>query len=204
MARFYTSDLHFSHANIIKFCDRPYFTDGEPDPHWMNTAIVDIINSTMTPDDDLWVLGDMFMGRTEMSIKIRERFNVRDVFLVPGNHDKPHPMHKKAEHWRRVFEDYGVTVVDHDMPLVIEREVVRVCHFPPSGDSRTEDRFTDWRPTIEDDEWLLCGHVHDSWRQRGRVVNVGLDAWGGCLLSDAEILDIIGAGPVDRDSLSWL
>ena len=25
--------------------------------------------------------------------------------------------------------------------------------------------------------WLLHGHVHERWRQQGRMVNVGVDVW---------------------------
>jgi calcineurin-like phosphoesterase family protein len=25
--------------------------------------------------------------------------------------------------------------------------------------------------------WLLHGHVHEKWRQQGRMVNVGVDVW---------------------------
>jgi hypothetical protein len=67
-------------------------------------------------------------------------------------------------------------------------EQVQVSHFPyaethPEQKRTGEldaptDKFTSWRPT-DDGSWLLCGHVHEKRRQRGRMINVGVDAWGG-------------------------
>ena len=59
---------------------------------------------------------------------------------------------------------------------------VKTCHFPYSGDhTGEEDRYTELRPA-DTGEILVHGHVHEAWRQRGRMTNVGLDAWGGEIL----------------------
>ena len=51
---------------------------------------------------------------------------------------------------------------------------VLLCHFPYYGDSHGKDRYTGNRP---DDEggWLICGHVHDAWKYRDRMINIGVD-----------------------------
>lgn len=87
-----------------------------------------------------------------------------------------------------------------------------VSHFPyadPSLGGKEDrhgevitDKFAPWRVTDEGG-WLLCGHAHDSWRQKGRMINVGVDAWGGRPVSEAEIVELIGAGPRDLGVLSW-
>ena len=71
------------------------------------------------------------------------------------------------------------------------------CHFPYRGDSHDHDRFVDDRPA-DRGRWLLHGHVHDRWLQRGRMINVGVDAWGYRPVSETELASIIDAGEIDR------
>ena len=53
MALWLTSDLHFGHENIIRYCDRPF-----ADVDAMNRALVDRWNEVVGDDDVVWVLGD--------------------------------------------------------------------------------------------------------------------------------------------------
>ena len=43
---YYTSDLHFDHTNIIKFCNRPWDTADE-----MNAALIKKWNNRVNDDD---------------------------------------------------------------------------------------------------------------------------------------------------------
>ena len=51
---FVTSDTHFSHVNIIKYCNRPYASVEE-----MNNALIDNWNSVVK-NDDLVILSFYF------------------------------------------------------------------------------------------------------------------------------------------------
>lgn len=53
MARYFTADLHLGHRNIIDYSGRP-FRDAEQ----MNGALVERWNTTVTPEDEVIVLGD--------------------------------------------------------------------------------------------------------------------------------------------------
>ena len=55
------------------------------------------------------------------------------------------------------------------------REVL-ICHLPYQGDSGETERYARFRPADEG-MWMLHGHVHERWRQQGRMVNVGVDVW---------------------------
>jgi len=50
---FFTSDTHFSHSNIIKFCDRPF-----SDVNEMNTALINNWNKVVPEDGIVFHLGD--------------------------------------------------------------------------------------------------------------------------------------------------
>jgi calcineurin-like phosphoesterase family protein len=79
---FFTADLHFGHANVIKHCSRPFANVVE-----MDDAILAAINMKVRPTDTLWVLGDFaFRGRDPKHY--REQINCQDVRLLLGNHDK--------------------------------------------------------------------------------------------------------------------
>lgn len=50
----WTSDLHLGHANIIRYCDRPF-----ADVREMNDELIRRWNETVSSDDEVWVLGDV-------------------------------------------------------------------------------------------------------------------------------------------------
>jgi len=71
-----------------------------------------------------------------------------------------------------------------EIALVLPGRIsVLAYHFPYRGDSHDHDRYREHRPADEG-AWLLHGHVHERWRQRGRMINVGVDAWGGYPVTD--------------------
>ena len=74
-----TSDWHFNHSNIIKYCNRPFKSVSE-----MNEYIVSEYNRLVQPGDIVYVLGDIGMGNLDEIIP-RLRGN---KILISGNHDK--------------------------------------------------------------------------------------------------------------------
>jgi len=171
----------------------------------MNTAMVTAINTNVALDDELWILGDLAMGNIDVTLPILKRFNAKRIVLVPGNHDKCHSMHSKSAYWIERYQQVGIDIAPEwwDMELS-DGTVVAYSHFPYSGESvegRT-DRFMQNRPTDEG-RWLLCGHVHTAWRQRGRQINVGIDAWGGQPVSEITIMEMVNSEPVDQEIYKW-
>lgn len=83
MSKIYvTSDTHFSHANIIKYCNRPYSSVEE-----MNNSLVENWNSAVNNNDLVIHLGDFAWGRTIQSIKQHlDKLNGNKI-LILGNHD---------------------------------------------------------------------------------------------------------------------
>jgi len=78
---FFTSDTHFWHSNIIKFCNRPF-----SDVREMNEVLISNWNSVVKVDDVVYHLGDFcFCGIKEATI-ILERLNGKIIF-IQGNHD---------------------------------------------------------------------------------------------------------------------
>jgi calcineurin-like phosphoesterase family protein len=201
MEHWLTADLHLGHANIIEYCDRPF---SEVDS--MNEAIVERWNETVAAEDRVLVLGDVAMGRIDDTLKIARRLNGVKVLLT-GNHDRCASfLHKNTAEWtRRYLEEGGFAEVHQGIMRVDLDErhrKVLSCHFPYHGDSTHELRYAAQRPP-DHGEWILHGHVHDTWRQAGRQINVGLDAWGGRLATADELVALIEAGPQDLPRIAW-
>jgi calcineurin-like phosphoesterase family protein len=76
---FITSDTHFGHANIIKYCNRPFNTIQE-----MDEKLIENWNSVVSQQDCVYVLGDFCFSRTP-----EQYFNKLNgqKFLIKGNHD---------------------------------------------------------------------------------------------------------------------
>ena len=54
---FFTSDTHFYHGNIIRFCNRPFKS-----VEMMNETIISNWNNTVGQDDIVFHLGDFCLG----------------------------------------------------------------------------------------------------------------------------------------------
>ncbi len=200
MAHFYTADLHFGHTRISELSGRPFTSVDE-----MNETLISRWNARVTDDDTVHVLGDVALGQIDESLSYVSRLAGRKI-LIPGNHDRcwqyARPSKGRTpQEWTKIYLDAGFACVAQDTPPVMQilpdtETPVLLCHFPYKGDSRSEhpDRYVAQRPT-DTGAWLLHGHTHGQWRQRARMIDVGVDSWGGAPVSAAEIAKLINAGP---------
>lgn len=77
----YTSDLHFGHANVIKFDHRP-FADTEE----MDHILIELWNGRVQPDDTVYIVGD-FCYRSGRPAGWYLRQLKGHKVLIIGNHD---------------------------------------------------------------------------------------------------------------------
>ncbi len=193
----FTSDLHFGHANIIEYSGRPFRDVDE-----MNRGLIERWNALVQPSDTVWVFGDVAMGRITDTLPLVHQLAGRKLLLA-GNHDRCWNGHgAKAAEWIERYEDAGFEEVHQGaIDLNVGGHEVLACHFPYRGDSQDLDRYPAARP-IDRGRWLLHGHVHERWRQRERMINVGCDAWACTPIDAATIVALIEAGPNDLDPLT--
>lgn len=76
----FTSDLHFGHANILKFCNRPWETTDE-----MNADLIKNWNSVVKPDDLVFDLGDFAFASNSKWKDLLSQLNGHH-YLILGNH----------------------------------------------------------------------------------------------------------------------
>lgn len=176
MARFFTSDLHLGHGSIIDFCSRPYDSVNE-----MNEDLVRRWNDTVAPDDEVTIVGDLAMGYLRDSLFFVGEMNGHK-YLVPGNHDRMFRcLNSRRAHMEELYLEAGIErVLDEEFTVEIGEVTYLVSHFPYRGESveDREDRYKVHRP-IDRGMRLIHGHTHGKWRKSGRMVDVGVDAWGG-------------------------
>ena len=78
---FFTADLHFYHEKIIRHCSRPF-----RDVQEMNEKIIQNWNNTVSPDDEVFLLGDVTMKGPEQAFAVLSRLSGKK-YLIRGNHD---------------------------------------------------------------------------------------------------------------------
>lgn len=148
---YFTSDLHFLHKNIIKF-NRPYYSDVAS----MNEAIVETINARVTPEDTLYILGDVALGSIVAATSYLERINCQ-IKIVPGNHDSS-----------RGLRNYNYLPNVEVLPQLHEINIgdnsIVMCHFP----------MVVWNCSHHG-SWHLFGHTHGSYAGLGKSLDVGWD-----------------------------
>ena len=86
MKTYITSDLHFGHTNIMKFCPvtRARFRN---DVSYMDNAMIKEWNDIVEPGDLVYILGDVAFCNAQKATEIMHRLN-GDKILVEGNHDR--------------------------------------------------------------------------------------------------------------------
>ena len=79
--KYFTSDLHFGHKNIIKYEGRPFGSVAE-----MDEALIQKWNSKVKKEDEVYILGDFGFVNGERANELLDRLNGRK-YLIKGNHD---------------------------------------------------------------------------------------------------------------------
>ena len=86
MRTWITSDLHFGHTNIMKFCPQSR-ARYKNDVDYMNEEMVREWNATIAPEDTVYILGDVAFLPAAKAVSIMRRLNGKKI-LVEGNHDR--------------------------------------------------------------------------------------------------------------------
>lgn len=132
---FYIADWHFGHSNILAFDNRPF-----KDVDEMNRILMENWNKTVSADDTVYVLGDMFWCNANVAIPVLDSLAGQKV-LIKGNHDRCND--------RRFLSRF--TKVDEYLEIGDDARKIVLCHYPIPF---FKNHFYDW--------YHLYGHVHTS------------------------------------------
>lgn len=117
---YFSSDSHFHHANICKYCHRPFASRKE-----MDDALIANWNFVVPEDSIVVHCGDFMLphktGDKEYK-KIWDKLNFKTLILCRGNHDR-------IECGTYVYGDKTVIVVDIAM-IEVESIKIMTSHYP--------------------------------------------------------------------------
>jgi calcineurin-like phosphoesterase family protein len=166
----FTSDTHLGHANIIKYCKRPFKSLES-----MNNRIISNWNSRVKDGDMVFHLGDFcFRNSNDLrgeGVRLNadhwlSKLNGR-IMVLKGNHDKNNSMNSPIE---RMILSYG-------------GKKILLLHNPIDIEKIDRIKF----------DLILCGHVHEKWKKQGKIINVGVDVWNFMPISLDEIIKEINS-----------
>ncbi|MBP0973978.1 MAG: metallophosphoesterase [Oscillospiraceae bacterium] len=111
--KYYISDLHLGHQNVLRFDSRPFETLDE-----MHSEVIRRWNAAVSPEDEVYILGD-FAWKNSVGDEVFSQLTGRK-YLILGNHDKPSPLLRDTCVWIKeyaVIEDAGIMVVLNHYPI---------------------------------------------------------------------------------------
>ena len=141
------SDPHFNHANVIKYCDRPF-----DDVEEMNKTIVRFNNDVARSFGEnykLLILGDYGFGRYDSLKRWYDKMN-GEVYLLMGNHD-----YRVKKAVRKLF---GERLIRKSFKMEVCGMQVLFSHRP------VED--------FEGCDLNVHGHIHEKKMDDDRYINV--------------------------------
>ena len=80
---FFAGDTHFGHANIIKYCARPFASVQE-----MNHEMMLRWNAVVGSEDTVYHLGDFALRKPSEAPELLSKLNGARKILIRGNHDR--------------------------------------------------------------------------------------------------------------------
>lgn len=127
-----SSDLHFSHKNIVRGVTNWRTPEGEIPTkstrdfntiEQMNETLVSNINSVVGQEDTFIVLGDISFGGFDNVNVLLDRLVCKNIHLILGNHDK------HIENNRENIQERFLSV-NHYLETNIDGYDFVLCHYP--------------------------------------------------------------------------
>ena len=144
---FFTSDTHFRHNNILKYCNRPFKNTDD-----MDKQIIKNWNSKINPNDDVYFLGDFTLSNNiEYIENILSQLN-GNIYVIKGNHDKGVIKYFNHERQNKDEKDWLIKEIYDYLQIKINNKTFVLFHYP-----------------IEDWAWSsnsihLHGHLHGEYK----------------------------------------
>jgi calcineurin-like phosphoesterase family protein len=162
MAVYFTSDNHFGHAGARNLYRRPFASVEE-----MDRRMIERWNSVVTPEDEVWHLGDFAVRQSAERVASLLRMLHGRKHLIAGNNDNA-----------AVTSCAGWESVQPYAELTVDETKLVLCHYP----------FRTWRD-MGRGALNLHGHSHGRLKPLPRQFDVGVDVWD---FQPAGLTEIVG------------
>ena len=151
--RFITADWHLGEGRF-RIMQRPFTSVAE-----QTNYMVGMHNELVSPDDTVYVVGDVVNQKTPEYLEEVSRFNGRKI-LIRGNHDRVFTDEQLAPYFDQIVPDGGGVHLD----VAFEEDDMLRCwvtHYPTQGKELS---------------FNLVGHIHTAWKVQLNALNIGVDA----------------------------
>jgi len=159
----------------------------------MNRTLIDNHNAIITTEDTVYHLGDFSMS-SKVVPDILKQLNGTHI-LIPGNHDTCHPGNKKNKNKPEAIKEYlsfGFKEVHLEMTMDIPGiGLVKLNHLPYNDPTHDDRRYDNFKPKPSGEKYLFHGHVHNSWKRRRNMINMGVDVWDYKPVSIPQIIEFL-------------
>lgn len=174
MKSWFTSDTHYFHKNVITYCARPFVRpDGQPAIEQMHRTLIQNWNEVVGPRDTVFHLGDFAFGSVTQIADVRKKLEGR-IVLIRGNHDRSTQSMLQA----------GFDEVHDRLEIELDGYKLYLAHIPlfKNEQPATEGKQRRYKPEYTHEppkyyDYWICGHVHEKWQRRGKIINAGVDQW---------------------------
>ena len=144
---YYTSDQHFYHKNILKFCQGRANLWNDVDE--MNEGLIENWNSVVNDDDTVFSLGDICFGNIDIVNRLKGK-----IVLVQGNHDKVNVL--KSDRFETIVP--YLEIKDNNKKIIL-------CHY----------KFECWNMSHHG-SFHFYGHSHGMRPGDNQCCDVGVDS----------------------------
>jgi calcineurin-like phosphoesterase family protein len=167
---YFTSDTHYGHRNIIKYCNRPFESVEE-----MDEEMIRRWNEVVGPQDHVYHLGDFAMGKVSAP-GILSRLNGHK-HLIWGNHDSPQI---------RSLPQWASSQAYHELRL--DGQFIILCHYKFDVFNKSHHGAIQF-----------FGHSHGSMPGNNQQIDCGVDCWDYRPVDLQTLLDGMRKLPPFRD-----
>lgn len=126
MKKWFISDTHFSHNNIIRYTGRPFES-----VHQMNECLIENWNSHINPEDIVFFLGDFGLGSTDFLSSLCKQLHGNKI-CIRGNHDGTVAKMYKVG-FMLVLESAFIKIGSHQVELIHIPSETAPSHFQLHG-----------------------------------------------------------------------
>lgn len=168
---FFTSDTHYGHNNIIKFCNRPFSSVEE-----MDAEMIKRFNERVKYNDTVYHLGDFTLDGYKTFKRVMDQLRIKQIIIMgyDFHHDK---------RWLGTFYTSAWTKFIPGKMIIVDNFNTNkhfvLCHFP----------FESW-DRMHYKSIHLHGHSHNTLRKLPHRYDVGVDSWDFYPVSLDEILTL--------------
>ncbi len=168
---YFTSDSHFGHENIIKYCSRPFKSVSEMDEELI------LRWNKMVPANGIVIhAGDFTFKSRRDILEYRSRLN-GTIYITPGNHDNYKEL-VKAGAFQGIQGLFDISVAD---PEIEDMQRITICHYP----------MISWNQSHRG-AWQFFGHHHGSYTPEKIVqIDIGVDNFDYAPVSYQKLKEII-------------